>query len=57
MTAQPRPCYRHRRRTAWMVSCPECTAYHLAAALERRDEELAAHHRTPAQASRPARAS
>jgi hypothetical protein len=33
------PCYRHRRRT-WMLACPDCTAWHLAAALARRDEPV-----------------
>jgi hypothetical protein len=40
MTAQPRPCYRHRR-SVWMVGCPECTEYHLTAAKARRNEEPA----------------
>lgn len=44
MTQQPRPCYRHRS-TLWMVSCPECTAYHLAAAIARRDEDRTATRR------------
>jgi hypothetical protein len=35
MTA-PTPCSRHRRRV-WMAACPDCTAWHLAVALARRD--------------------
>jgi hypothetical protein len=31
------PCYRHPRRV-WMVACPDCTAWHMAVALARRDE-------------------
>jgi len=38
MTTQPRPCYRHRR-TVWIVSCADCTEYHLTAALARRDQD------------------
>ena len=31
------PCYRHRR-TVWIAGCPDCTAWHLAAARLRQDE-------------------
>jgi hypothetical protein len=34
-----RPCYRHRRRGLWMVGCPDCTAWHLAAAKAGRDAQ------------------
>ena len=30
------PCYRHPRGT-WMVACSDCTAWHMAVALARRD--------------------
>jgi hypothetical protein len=47
MTEQPSPCYRHRR-TLWIVGCAECTEYHLAAAIARRDQELAVSRRSHA---------
>lgn len=50
MTAQPRPCYRHRR-TVWMVACPECNEYHLTAALVHREEEQATARRLAALAA------
>jgi hypothetical protein len=31
------PCYRHPRRV-WMAACPDCTAWHMAVALARRNE-------------------
>ena len=37
-----RPCYRHCRRSVWMVGCPDCTAHHLATAKAHRDQKLAA---------------
>jgi hypothetical protein len=51
MTTQPRPCYRHRRRTVWMVGCDECKQYHLAAAISRRDEQLGAARRSTSVAA------
>jgi hypothetical protein len=30
------PCYRHARRT-WIAACADCTAWHLATAVARRD--------------------
>src|SRR3954451_6865559 len=32
----PQPCTRHARHT-WMAWCPECTAWHLAVEIVRRD--------------------
>jgi hypothetical protein len=34
----PAPCYRHAR-TAWMAYCPDCTTWHLAVEVARRDGE------------------
>jgi hypothetical protein len=31
------PCYRHSRGT-WIAACADCTAWHLAAAVGRRDQ-------------------
>jgi hypothetical protein len=34
------PCYRHSRQV-WLAACPDCTAWHLAAACARRDAAAA----------------
>jgi hypothetical protein len=34
------PCYRHPRNV-WLASCDDCTAWHLAAAIARRDRASA----------------
>jgi hypothetical protein len=47
------PCYRHPRGV-WLVACPDCTAWYLAAALARRDEVVAASP-TAATAAHPTR--
>jgi hypothetical protein len=44
MTA-PTPCYRHPRGV-WMAACSDCTAWHMAAALARRDEVVRTSPRT-----------
>ena len=45
------PCYRHSREI-WMVACPDCTAWHMAVALARRDE-VGAVWTAPRPAARP----
>ena len=31
------PCYRHARK-GWMAACADCTVWHMAAAIARREE-------------------
>lgn len=52
----PTPCYRHPRGV-WLAACSDCTAWHLAALLDRRDAVVpaassATHAMSPAAALR-----
>ena len=35
------PCYRHSRRGIWMAACADCTSWHLADEVSRRDQVAA----------------
>jgi len=49
-----RPCARHRT-TVWMAYCPDCTAWHLAAEIARRDRGVQGHasHAADQSSARP----
>jgi hypothetical protein len=50
------PCYRHSRRGLWMAACADCTSWHLAEEVARRDKVVAVTARTDSRRqSRPER--